>query len=380
MLKFFSSTQDYFSTFLFQWQEVGPCHHYEPLSSHSYEKNVAVQSGNARGRPKKEVVTSKIILAISNWVFIRNQTQAPTEELRPLTPADFDISIKLSSTVFRVGRNAPSAENQVTDNLSIFFDKNGLTVSYLALQSLLEDRAFTQEFMSGLKRRYDQDLTFKTGQRSASLPSIPVNQAGQRSMTSMLPPPPPPPPSPRPTSLPLFGFGQSAQHLSEYPGYYLQQMQQLQQQMLREDFRCPNVSPFPGPTTANPPETVVNGAVNNNDDDDDDDNNSGSGAVSSDEEEVVAKKKKAASVTLDEGDNDDQPQAEEGRKNNKDKKKAPSAERKGELPADFGLLLNSAEYQSSAAAAAAAAAAANSGTTVCAAGPGVGSRKRATKK
>jgi hypothetical protein len=171
-------------SFFFQWQEVGPCHHYEPLSSHSFEKSQVGEG--ARGRPKKEIVTSSVVLTISNWVCIRDQTQNPTEQFRPLTPADFDVSIKLSSTVFQSVKTDAAVGNKSSDGVNIFFDRNGMTVSYLAFRSLLEDAHFTKEFMPALKARYDQELETTTGAR-ATLPPTPQQQHQQPREQSLQP-------------------------------------------------------------------------------------------------------------------------------------------------------------------------------------------------
>ena len=307
---------------------MDPCHHYEPLSSHSFEKNSSTQAGNNRGRPpKKEVATSKIILAISNWVFIRNQTQAPTEMLRPMTPADFDVSIKLSSTVFKNERAEPT--NEITP---VFFDKNGMTVSYLALQALLQDSTFTGEFMTGVKNRYDEDLKVKAGNKMHNQPPNPIttpqvvspfhslrqqqqsnspleNMARSAALMEMMPPPPPPSPQPRPTSLPLFGPKWQPGQLLRFPDNYTQ-LHQLHQQLSLLSNRDPSLFKT----------LPVSGNHNN------DANN-----ISDDEEEdvVVAKKKKASSVSLAEADDDNDSDNEEGMEPSQhkegNKKKAPSA-------------------------------------------------------
>lgn len=108
------------------------------------------------------------MLSLSNWRFVRDALQSELREFKPTAASDFDVSIKMSSTLFK----SP-------DRLSEwpFFDKNGLTVSYPAMVSLLLDPLFQEKFLKPLKSKYEQELN------RPLFPSYPQ---------ALTPPPPPP--------------------------------------------------------------------------------------------------------------------------------------------------------------------------------------------
>lgn len=80
---------------------------------------------------------------------MRDCLQSELREFRPTTSSDFDVSIKLSSTVFK---------NPDKTSEWPFFDKNGLTVSYPAMISLLMDSRLEEDFMKPLRYKYEQEL------------------------------------------------------------------------------------------------------------------------------------------------------------------------------------------------------------------------------
>jgi len=88
-----------------------------------------------------------VVLSVSNWRFVRDAIQAGLRDFKPVTPQDFDVSIKISSTLFKTpDRGWP------------FFDKHGLTVGYPAMVSLLSDPLFHNSFLKPLKAKYEQDV------------------------------------------------------------------------------------------------------------------------------------------------------------------------------------------------------------------------------
>ena len=141
--------------FSFQWKERGIFTNYTTLAGHTYEKSK--ESTGSRGRPKKELVTSLIVLSLTNWSFVNEGTQNEDQVFRPMTSKDVFVQLKLSSTVFESERSQNSAENSTPGGDSYFFDKHGLSIRYPALVSLLSDPMFVGQFMQELKIRYEKD-------------------------------------------------------------------------------------------------------------------------------------------------------------------------------------------------------------------------------
>lgn len=152
---------------MFQWEDRGPYHDYHVLGVHHFETTGPIgKEGAGRGRPKKESHVSEIVLSVSNWRFVRDCIHGGLTEFKPVTEQDVDVSIKMSSTVFK---------NTEKYSQWPFFDKNGLTVTYPAMVSLLSDFGFHESLMTPLMKKYEQDLnrpilseTFQSAPSSSS--------------------------------------------------------------------------------------------------------------------------------------------------------------------------------------------------------------------
>lgn len=136
---------------MFQWEDRGPYHHYHVLGVHQFEASgpTGKEGAGGRGRPKKENHVSEVVLSVSNWRFVRDCIHGGLTEFKPVTEQDVDVSIKMSSSVFK---------NTEKYSQWPFFDKHGLTVTYPALVSLLSDFGFQESLMAPLVKKYEQDL------------------------------------------------------------------------------------------------------------------------------------------------------------------------------------------------------------------------------
>lgn len=133
-----------------QWAERGPYHHYEVLGSHSFESSGSAGRENAgRGRPKKELIDSEIVLSLSNWRFVRDALQEGLSEFKPVTVQDIDVSIKMSCSLYR----NPERQSEWP-----YFDKHGLTIGFTALMSLISDPQFHKSLLTPLKEKYEEDV------------------------------------------------------------------------------------------------------------------------------------------------------------------------------------------------------------------------------
>lgn len=117
---------------------------------------------------KQEVVTSQLILNISNWGFVRDLTQQRSNRFIPCSVQDVHIAIKLSSNVFKPIRNNDN-DLDPDQREEFYFDKNGAILPFAAFISLMKDASFTGEFMKEVKAKYDADTVKPNNRRNRSL-------------------------------------------------------------------------------------------------------------------------------------------------------------------------------------------------------------------
>lgn len=134
---------------------------------------LAAYDGSGRKRKyrsadrKQEVVTSQLILNISNWGFVRDLTQQRSSRFIPCSVQDVHIAIKLSSNVFKPIRNNDD-DLDSDQREDFYFDKNGAILPFAAFISLMKDASFTGEFMREVKAKHDADTAKPTNRRNRS--------------------------------------------------------------------------------------------------------------------------------------------------------------------------------------------------------------------
>ena len=132
------------------WEERSASHLYHELSVFQKEAAVPV---SAKGKKTKAVtVTTKLILIVSNWGFVRDNKDIP--EKRRCTVHDVAIGLKLASSSFRPQGSASGTKNSTCP---YDFDSHGATIPYPAFLSLIKDEEFTRDFICKVRRRYEDD-------------------------------------------------------------------------------------------------------------------------------------------------------------------------------------------------------------------------------
>ena len=117
-----------------------------------FQKEAAVPV-SAKGKKTKAVtVTTKLILIVSNWGFVRDNKDIP--EKRRCTVHDVAIGLKLASSSFRPQGSASGTKNSTCP---YDFDSHGATIPYPASLSLIKDEEFTRDFICKVRRRYEDD-------------------------------------------------------------------------------------------------------------------------------------------------------------------------------------------------------------------------------
>ena len=117
-----------------------------------FQKEAAVPV-SAKGKKTKAVtVTTKLILIVSNWGFVRDNKDIP--EKRRCTVHDVAIGLKLASSSFRPQGSASGTKNSTCP---YDFDSHGATIPYPAFLSLIKDEEFTRDFICKVRRRYEDD-------------------------------------------------------------------------------------------------------------------------------------------------------------------------------------------------------------------------------
>jgi len=141
--------------FFLQWESRNHYSHYEVLSSHQVEKFERDQDQQQKRKSAKkkapvELITSQLVLNISNWGFVRDLTQAKTNKFVPCSVLDVNVAFKLSSTVFK-------SQRQGGEPSDFHFDRNGAVLPFAAFISLIKDVKFTSDFMTCMKEKYEKE-------------------------------------------------------------------------------------------------------------------------------------------------------------------------------------------------------------------------------
>ena len=117
-----------------------------------FQKEATVPAGARTKKEKKVNVTTKLVLIVSNWGFVRDNKDFPSKVR--CTPHDVAIGFKLASSQFRPTGAAGGTKNSTCP---YDFDAHGATLPFPAFLSLIKDSAFTEDFIRKIRRRYEAD-------------------------------------------------------------------------------------------------------------------------------------------------------------------------------------------------------------------------------
>jgi hypothetical protein len=107
-------------------------------------------------------IVSSCVVSVSNYCwFERTRELAP--KLARCANTDFDITFKLSSSVFATARN---------ESDDYHFDRNGVRLSYNQFYSLFRSEKFTKEYLAKVETYFKRDLELKE-------PTVLMNGANQ---------------------------------------------------------------------------------------------------------------------------------------------------------------------------------------------------------
>ena len=117
-----------------------------------FQKETTVPAGARTKKEKKVNVTTKLVLIVSNWGFVRDNKDFPSKVR--CTPHDVAIGFKLASSQFRP---TGAAGGTKTSTCPYDFDAHGATLPFPAFLSLIKDSAVTEDFLRKIRRRYEAD-------------------------------------------------------------------------------------------------------------------------------------------------------------------------------------------------------------------------------
>ena len=141
--------------FLFLFLQKSPFSDYTVLAQHSFTETSSGGGGKNKGGETKRSHQSQLVLAISNWHFVRDSLNSG--QPRPCQPADCSVAIKLASSVFKpVGIVPSQLPGGSTDSSQFYFDRNGVSTPYEAFVSLSTSAEF-KTYLTQVKSRFEQE-------------------------------------------------------------------------------------------------------------------------------------------------------------------------------------------------------------------------------
>lgn len=96
------------------------------------------------------------MLIVSNWHFVRDNQEK--KECPPCRPEDCNISLKLSSTLFKsnLSSDLRPTTGEVLADEGFTFDRNGIIIPYSAFLSLMTDAYFLTVYLPGVRTNYEK--------------------------------------------------------------------------------------------------------------------------------------------------------------------------------------------------------------------------------
>ena len=122
------------------------------LTNHNFveKQNFDFGDSRKRNRPgefanaKNHSGLSQLVLIVNNWGFVRDTQH--DNKVRPCTPSDFQVQLKLSSSAFRTAAN-PDCEFP--------FDKQAANFPYDSFEQVMKS-LITKKFVRDVKNMYEE--------------------------------------------------------------------------------------------------------------------------------------------------------------------------------------------------------------------------------